>query len=69
MDEEYLPEVRIASAKLWEIFKRGPKSDIYKGNCKMLYDSILIDGNKYGITDMLKLSDEINPLKNHKKLQ
>ena len=29
----------------------------------MLYDSILIDGKKWGITDLLKLPDDINPLK------
>ena len=33
----------------------------------MLYDSILIDGKKYGITYHLKLPDEINPLKITKK--
>ena len=33
----------------------------------MLFDSILIDGKKYGIVDLLKLSDEINPLKTSQK--
>ena len=33
----------------------------------MLYDCILIDAIKYGITDLLKLPDEINPLKTLQK--
>ena len=44
------------------------QSETYKGKCKMLYDSILIDGSKYGITDQLKLPDEINPLKTSQKM-
>ena len=66
VDKESPSEVRIARDKLWSIFKYGAQSDTYKGKCKMLYDSILIDGKKYGITDLLKLPDEINPLKHHK---
>ena len=57
VDEEYLPEVRIARAKLWPIFKYAAQSDTYKGKCKMLYDSILIYGKKYHVTDLLKLPD------------
>ena len=63
VDEEYLPKVRIARAKLQPIFKYAAQSDIFKGKCKMLYDSILIHGKKYGVTDLLKLPDDINPLK------
>ena len=67
MDEEYLPEVRIARAKLQPIFKYMAQSESYKGKCKMLYDSILIDGKKYSIADMLKLPDEINLFKKSQK--
>ena len=34
----------------------------------MLYDSILIGGNKYGLTDLIKLPDEINALKTSQKM-
>ena len=37
------------------------QSDNYKGKCKMLYDSIPIEDKKYGVTDLLKLPDEIHP--------
>ena len=67
MDEEYLFEVRKIRAKLYLIFKYATQLDLYKGKCKLLCDSILIDGIKYGITDLLKLTDEINPLKTSQK--
>ena len=35
---------------------------------QMQYDFILIDGKKYGVTDLLKLPDEINPLKTSQKM-
>ena len=63
MDEEYLSEVRKVRAKLYPIFKYATQLEMYKGNCKMLYDSILIDGIKYDITDLLKLPDEIKHCK------
>ena len=68
MDEEYLSEVRIARAKWQSVFKYVAQSDMYKGKCKMLYDSILIDGKKFGRTDLLKLPDEINPLQTSQKM-
>ena len=68
MDEEYPSEVKKVRAKLYPIFKHTTQFESYKGKYKMLHDSILIDGIKYGITDLLKLPDEINPLKNNKKM-
>ena len=53
MDEEYPSEVRKVRAKLFPIFKYAIQLDSYKGKCKMLYDSFLIDGTKYCITDLL----------------
>ena len=50
MDEEYPSEVRKVKVKLYPIFKYETQLESYKGECKMLYDSILIDGIKYGIT-------------------
>ena len=67
MNEEYPSEVRKVRAKLYPIFKYATQLESYKGKCKMLYDSILIDGIKYGITDLLKLPDEINPFKTLQK--
>ena len=68
MDEEYPSEVRKVRAKLYPIFKCTTQLESYKGKCKMLYDSILIDCIKYCITDLLKLSDDINPLKTSPKM-
>ena len=67
MDEEYPSEVRKVRAKLYAIFKYATQLQLYKGKCKLLYDSILIDGIKYGIKDLLKLPEEINPLKTWQK--
>ena len=66
MDEEYPSEVRKVRAKLYLIFKYATQLESYKGKCKILYDSILIDGIKNDITDLLKLPDEINLLKTTK---
>ena len=63
MDEEYPSEVTKVRAKLYPIFKYATQLESYKGKCKLLYDSFLIDGIKYGITDLQKLPEEINPLK------
>ena len=68
IDEEYPSEVRRIRAKLYPIFKYATQLDSYKEKCKLLYDSILIDGIRYGITDLLKLPDEINPLKKSQKI-
>ena len=68
MDEEYPSEIRKIRAKLYPIFKYATQLDSYKRKCKLLYDSILIDSIKYGITDLLKLPDEINPLKTSQKM-
>ena len=67
MDEEHPSEVWKVRAKLYPIFKYAKHLESYKGKCKILYDSILIDSIKYGITDLLKLTDEINPLKTSQK--
>ena len=55
IDEEYPYEVRKISTKLYPIFKYATQLDLYKEKCKLLYDSILIDGIKHDITDLLKL--------------
>ena len=68
MDEEYPSEVKKVRAKLYPIFKYATQLQVYKGKCKLLYDSILIDGIKYGITDLLKLPEEINPLKTSQEM-
>ena len=67
IDEEYPSEVRKIRARLYPIFNYATQLDSYKRKCKLLYDSILIDGIKYGITDLLKLPDEIYPLKASQK--
>ena len=46
MDKEYPLEVRKVRAKLHPIFKYTTQLESYKGKCKMLYDSIPIDGIK-----------------------
>ena len=68
MGKEYPSELRKIRAKLYPIFKYATQLDSYKGKCKLLYDSLLIDGIKYGKTDLLKLPDEINPLKTSQKV-
>ena len=68
VEEEYPPEIIIARVKSWLIFKYVAQSDTYKEKYKMLYDSVLIDGKKYGITDLLKLPDEEKSLKNITKM-
>ena len=68
MDEEYPSEVRKVRVKLYPIFKYSTLLELYKGKCKMLYDSILIGGIKCGIRDLLKLPDEISPLKTLQKM-
>ena len=68
IDEEYPSEVGKIRSKLYPTFKYATQLDSYKGKCKFLYDSILIDVIKYGITDLLKLPDEINPLKTSQKI-
>ena len=52
IDEEYQSENRKIRAKLYPIFKYATQLDSNKGKCKLLYDSILIDGIKYGITNL-----------------
>ena len=68
MGEEYPSESRKVRAKLYPIFKYATQWEWYKGKCKTLCDSILIVGIKYGITDLLKLQVEINPLKTSQKM-
>ena len=62
-DKEYPIEVERIRRSLLPILQAAKKLDHYKGQCRMNYDKVVINGKDYTMNNLHELPDDINAFK------